>query len=173
MVVEPWIDGLWDAIKEAISKMTSERPDCVKEEEAESLKETSDPSKPDIQLNLLSLDDSQNCESGGQARKTDSKFANTISFSASTPHTAVSDVRPVSSAGNIGLASQASGAVSVYTSGPETQTGDAEITHIALAASLTYSLLPLSGSALNVPLLPPPYLHVSLQEAETTAQVKI
>uniref|UniRef100_A0AAQ5YNB0 Methionine synthase reductase n=1 Tax=Amphiprion ocellaris TaxID=80972 RepID=A0AAQ5YNB0_AMPOC len=51
---------------------------------------------------------------------------------------------PASPAGSIGLASQ---------------------------SSLTCSLPPLSESSLNVPALPPPYLDVSLQEADTIEQV--
>lgn len=151
LVVDPWLEGLWKAIKEELSNMTSKRTECVNEEASNSSKETPDPSTADVRLDLLSIADSQDCESMGQS----GKLATSASPSVST-ESAVSDVRPDSSSSNTGVASQADGAFSA----------DAGV------ASLTRSLPPLSESALNVPALPPPYLSVSLQEVETTEDVR-
>uniref|UniRef100_A0A8D0D549 Methionine synthase reductase n=1 Tax=Sander lucioperca TaxID=283035 RepID=A0A8D0D549_SANLU len=125
VVVDPWLEGLWKAIKGALSNMDSDRTESV---------------------------------------ETVSKFATAASSSASATPTAVSDLRPAFPAGSPGLAPQSHGTASVSTSAPETQTGDAGVPHVALAASLTHSLPPLSQSSLNVPALPSPYLDVSLQE---------
>lgn len=133
--------------------MTSKRTECVKEEASDSSKETPDPSTADVQLNLLSIADSHNCESVGQS----SKLATSASPSVSTTQSAISDLRPDSSSSKIGLASQADGAFSA----------DGGV------ASLTRSLPPLSECALNVPALPPPYLSVSLQELETMEDVRM
>ena len=172
IVVDPWLEGLWKAIKGALSKMDSDRTGCLKGEAGDSPKETPDSSTPDVQLNLLSIADRQNCESVSASIETASKFASTASSSASATQAAVSDARPASPAGSPGLASQSHGAASVPTSTPETQAGDAGVPRVALAASLTRSLPPLSESSLNVPALPPPSLDVSLQEVGTTEQVR-
>uniref|UniRef100_A0A674MXF7 Methionine synthase reductase n=1 Tax=Takifugu rubripes TaxID=31033 RepID=A0A674MXF7_TAKRU len=152
LVVDPWIKGLWNAIKEELSNMTSKQTECVKEEVRDSSKETPDPSTADMQLNLLSIANCQNCKSIGQSEK----LANLASPSVSTTQTAGSDLRPDSSSRRIGLSSRTDGALSA----------DAGV------ASLTHSLPPLSQSALNIPALPPPYLCVSLQEMETTEDVR-
>ncbi|XP_029698283.1 methionine synthase reductase isoform X7 [Takifugu rubripes] len=151
LVVDPWIKGLWNAIKEELSNMTSKQTECVKEEVRDSSKETPDPSTADMQLNLLSIANCQNCKSIGQSEK----LANLASPSVSTTQTAGSDLRPDSSSRRIGLSSRTDGALSA----------DAGV------ASLTHSLPPLSQSALNIPALPPPYLCVSLQEMETTEDI--
>lgn len=124
--------------------MTSKRPECVNEEASNSSKETPDPSTADVRLDLLSIADSQNCESVRQS----GKLATSTSPSAPTTQSTVSGVRQDSS--------QADGAFSA----------DAGV------ASLTHSLPPLSESALSVPALPPPYLSVSLQELETMEDVR-
>lgn len=167
--MDPWLDGLWNAIKEALSKMSSHGTGYLKEEAGE--KETPDPSTPDIQLNILSITDQQNCELVRENGKTVPKLASAAS--ASAPQTAISDLRPVSPVRNLGLVSQSSDATSVSTSGSKTETRDADVPHVTLASSLTHSLPPLSESSLNVPALPPPYLDVSLQEAEATEEVSI
>lgn len=132
--------------------MTSKQTECVKEEVRDSSKETPDPSTADVQISLLSIADSQNYKSMGQLEK----LANLASPSVSTTQTAGSDVRPDSSSRRIGLSSRTDGVLSA----------DARV------ASLTHSLPPLSQSALNIPALPPPYLCVSLQEMETTEDVR-
>uniref|UniRef100_UPI0037E90246 methionine synthase reductase n=1 Tax=Semicossyphus pulcher TaxID=241346 RepID=UPI0037E90246 len=164
LVVDPWLEGLWKAIKAALSKMASDRTGYLKEEAGDSPKETPDSSTPDVQLNLLSITDNQNCNSVKASQETVSKFASAASSSA------VSDPGPASTAGSDGLASQFGDAASVSTSTPETQTEDAGVPHVELAASLTRSLPPLSESSLNVPALPPPYLDVSLQEVDIMEQ---
>ncbi|KAI3355212.1 hypothetical protein L3Q82_018075 [Scortum barcoo] len=171
VVVDPWLEGLWKAIKGALSNMASDRTGYMKGEAGDSLKETPDSSIPDVQLNLLSITDHQNRESARTSIETASKFASAASSSSSATQTAVSDLRPAPPAGSLGLASQSHGSASVSTPVPETQTGDAGVPRVALAASLTHSLPPLSESSLNVPALPPPYLDVSLQEVDTMEQV--
>lgn len=109
--------------------------------------ETPDSSIPDVQLNLLSITDQKDCGSTGASV---SKCATAASASA------VSDLRPAVSP------SQPLGAASV----------SAAVPHVTLAASLTHSLPPLSESSLNVPALPPPYLDVTLKEADTVQQVR-
>uniref|UniRef100_A0A672JFV8 Methionine synthase reductase n=1 Tax=Salarias fasciatus TaxID=181472 RepID=A0A672JFV8_SALFA len=105
LVVDPWLEGLWAAIKGTLSNMASDN--------------ASDSAKPDVQFNLLSITDHQNCEAVA----------------------------------------------------PNTQKGDAGVPHVELAASLTRSVPPLSESTLNVPVLPPPYLDISLQEGDTSEQM--
>lgn len=172
VVLDPWIEGLWKAIKGALSKMASDRTGQFKGEVGDSAKEAPDSSVPDVQLNLLSLTDHQNCESAGASVESDSKFASAASSSVSATQTAVSDLKPTSPAGSPRLASQPGGIASVSTSAPETQTGGAGVHHVALAASLTCSMPPLSESSLNVPTLPPPYLDVSLQEVDAMGEVR-
>ncbi|XP_060920775.1 methionine synthase reductase [Labrus mixtus] len=169
VVLDPWLEGLWKAIKAALSKMASDRTSCLKGEAGESTKE--DSSIPDVQLSLLSITDQQNCNSANSSLETVSKFASAASSSASATQTAVSDLVPATPLGSDGLASQFHDAASVSTSKQETQTGDAGVLGVALAASLTRSLPPLSESSLNVPALPPSYLDVSLQEADIIEQV--
>ncbi|XP_041817222.1 methionine synthase reductase isoform X2 [Chelmon rostratus] len=167
VVVDPWLDGLWTAIKVALSKMASDRTSYLKGEEEDSPKETPDSSIPDVQLNLLSIADRQNSESVRASVET----VSTSASAASATQTAVSDLRPASPAGILGLASQSRGAASGSTSALGTQTKDAGLPHVALMASLTRSLPPLCESSLNVPALPPPYLDVSLQEVDTVEQI--
>ncbi|XP_008296770.1 methionine synthase reductase isoform X1 [Stegastes partitus] len=166
VVVDPWLEGLWNAIKGALSKMASDRTAHLKANAEDSAKETPDSSVPDVQINLLSITD-QNCESVGAAVVTDSKFASAASSSASV----ASDLRPASPAGSHALASQCHDTASIPTSAPQPQSGDAGVSRVVLAASLICSLPPLSESSLNVPALPPPYLDVSLQEVDTIEQI--
>ncbi|XP_036935079.1 methionine synthase reductase isoform X2 [Acanthopagrus latus] len=168
VVLDPWLDGLWKAIKSALSKMASDRTGYLNAEAVDSTKGTPDSSSPDVQLNLLSITDCQNCDSVGGSVETVSKSASAASAPAT--QTAVSDHRPDASAGSPGLASQSHGAASVTTSAPETQTKDAGVPCVILASSLKCSLPPLSESSLNVPALPPSYLDVSLQEVDTTEE---
>lgn len=143
LVVDPWLEGFWTAIKEELSNMASKSTKCVKEEASDPSEQTPDPSTADVRLSILSIADSQDCESSGRSAK--------------LATSALPDARPVSSSSADGEASQAEGASSADGG----------------AASLTRSLRPLSESALNVPALPPPYLSVSLQESENTEDVRM
>ncbi|XP_040921488.1 methionine synthase reductase isoform X1 [Toxotes jaculatrix] len=167
VVIDPWLEGLWKAIKGALSKMASDTTAPVRGDAGDSPKGTTDSYIQDVQLNLLSLSDRQNCESVKASVDTDSKDAS----AASATQTAVCDLKPASPAKNPGLVSRSHGTTSVSTSAPETQTGDAGVPHVPLAASLTCSLPPLSESSLNVPSLPPPYLDVSLQDVNSMEQI--
>ncbi|MEQ2268844.1 hypothetical protein XENORESO_016695, partial [Xenotaenia resolanae] len=118
----------------------------------DSVQERPDSTLPDVQLNLLSIADKQNCEP-------DSKHASPL---------AISNVRPASSPGSTGLASQSTS--TVFTSTPKTQACSEGAPFVSLAASLRSSLPPLSESSLNVPALPPPYLDVTFQEADAAEQ---
>ncbi|XP_059182634.1 methionine synthase reductase isoform X2 [Centropristis striata] len=171
VVLDPWIEGLWAAIKEALSKMSADRTGYLKGEAGDSPNEPPHSSIADVQLNLLSITDHQDCESIRASVETVSKFATAASSSASATQIAVSDLGPAFPAGSTGLAFQSHGTASVPTSAPETEAGDAGVPHIALAASLTRSLPPLSESSLNVPAVPPPYLDVSLQEVDAVEQI--
>ncbi|XP_055364159.1 methionine synthase reductase isoform X2 [Betta splendens] len=163
LVVDPWLQGLWNAIKQALLKMASAH---LKGTVGDSTEESPDSSAPDVQLNLLSLTDQQNRRSAEASVNTDSKHASAASSSPSATQTAVSDLRP-----NPKLASEFSDTASVSKSLPKTEKTDAGVPPVALAASLTVSLPPLSESSLNVPALPPPYLDVSLQDVDTIEQV--
>lgn len=167
LVVDPWLGGLWKAIKESLSKMASVGTAHLKESPEDSTKETPDSSVPDVQLNLLSIADQQNCESVRASVPADSKFASVASSSVS----AASDLKPASPAGSPGLASQSGDAASVSTSASKTHTEETGVPHVALAHSLSCSVPPLSESSLNVPALPPTYLDVSLQEVDTMEEV--
>lgn len=166
--MDPWLDGLWKAIKEALSKMNSDRSDHMKGEAEHSLKEAADSCSPDVQLNLLSITDQQDGKLVSQSKGT----VPTSAAPSSIAQSAVSDLRAVSPTRRSESASLSSDAASAPTSGQtETQKGNAELSHVTPVASLTYSLPPLSESSLNVPALPSPYLDVSLQQVETTEQV--
>lgn len=169
MVVDPWLDGLWKAIKEALSKMNSDRTDHMKGEAEDSLKEAADSRLPDVQLNLLSITEQQDSEVPPQSKETAPTAA--ASSSASTAQSAVSDLKAVSPTRRSQSASLSSDAASPPPSGTEAQKDDAKLSHVTPVASLTHSLPPLSESSLNVPALPSPYLNVSLQQVETTEQV--
>ena len=127
-------------------------------------KETPDSQISDVKLDLLNLSDEQNCISLTASVDPDSKYAPVASSSASAAQTADSNLRATSPGSR--------GNDSVSASALQTEAGAAEVPHVALAASLTCSLPPLSESALNVPALPPPYLDVSLQDVGTMEQVR-
>ncbi|CAJ1082288.1 methionine synthase reductase isoform X2 [Xyrichtys novacula] len=172
LVVDPWLESLWKAIKAALSKMASDSTGLLTREAEDSPKEAPDSSTPDVQLSLLSITDQHDHNSAKSSAEVASKFASAVSSSvlASTTQTTVTDLGPATPSGNDRLQSQRHDAASVSTSKPETQTTDAGVSHAALAASLTHSLPPLSESALNVPALPPPYLDVSLQQVDFVEQ---
>ncbi|XP_077365668.1 methionine synthase reductase [Festucalex cinctus] len=65
VVVDPWLEGLWKAVKAALTKMASDR--SFKEDSGQTI---SDSSIPDVQLNLLSL-------TNHQPPDLDPKFAST------------------------------------------------------------------------------------------------
>uniref|UniRef100_A0A3B5LE30 Methionine synthase reductase n=1 Tax=Xiphophorus couchianus TaxID=32473 RepID=A0A3B5LE30_9TELE len=77
LVIDPWLKGLWNSIKDTLSKMASDRTVQLKEDSAKEIPESS---LPDVQLNLLSIADKQICEP-------DSKYSSSL---------AISDVRPAS-----------------------------------------------------------------------------
>ncbi|CDQ85676.1 unnamed protein product [Oncorhynchus mykiss] len=146
LVLDPWLEGLWEAIRGALSKMATPQPERdghVRDLRA-SLNKTPELSVTDVKLHLMSLKESEPQSSGSlrtaaesESTKTEPKSASlNVTEAASETGSAVTDVRP---------------------------------------ASLTCSLPPLSESVLNVPALPPAYLDVTLQEAtieeETSAPV--
>nr|XP_020465267.1 methionine synthase reductase isoform X1 [Monopterus albus]XP_020465268.1 methionine synthase reductase isoform X1 [Monopterus albus] len=67
LTVDPWIEGLWKAIKGALTKMDSNQTAHLKGDVEDSSKETLDSSIPDVQLNLLSLTDQQSCKPASPA----------------------------------------------------------------------------------------------------------
>ncbi|KAM4606184.1 methionine synthase reductase isoform 2-T3 [Polymixia lowei] len=164
LVVDPWLEGLWEAIAGALSKMASDKDAHLKEDPRDSARETPDLSPLDVKLNLLSLTDDQNSDLAGASLNTDSKSAVADLSSASVAQTAVSDPRSASSKESPGLTPESDAVADISKSAGETQTGDAGVSRAVSEASLTCSLPPLSESSLNVPALPPPYLDVSLHE---------
>ncbi|KAK2859403.1 hypothetical protein Q5P01_004023 [Channa striata] len=176
LVVDPWIQGLWNGIKQALSKMASDGTAQSKRDVGDSPKDSPTPNSSilDVQLNLLNLTDLPNCESVRASVNTDSKYAS--ADSASATQTAVSHLKPSSLGGSAVLAPESRDSASVIASAPETyagDAGDAGVSHIALAASLTVSLPTLSESSLNVPALPPSYLDVSIQDVDTVEQIDV
>ncbi|XP_029934911.1 methionine synthase reductase isoform X2 [Myripristis murdjan] len=158
LVVDPWLEGLWEAIKAALSNMASDR-----EGHQTDLARESPDSPSDVKINLLSLTDNQKSDSAGVSVDTDFKSAFAASSSASVTQTTISDARTAPPAESPALVTQTGGTASLPTIAANTQTGNA-VSHAVLEASLTCSLPQLSESSLNVPALPPPFLDVSLQE---------
>ncbi|KAM8882009.1 methionine synthase reductase isoform 1-T2 [Synchiropus picturatus] len=144
VVVDPWLEGLWQAIKEAVSNTVLDENSLLKMDAA---KETPDISLPDLHLNLLSINGHETCSSS------DAKSPSAESTSGSAINTAVSDVKPVSC-----------DTASIFAEELKTKT-------VEIASSLTSSVPPLSESPLNVPALPPAYLEVSLQGVNTVNEV--
>lgn len=162
LVLDPWLEGLGEAIRGALSNMASERNDHAKEHLRDSASKTQCLSLPDVKLNLLSLTDSQNSDSTRASSGTDSKPASATQ----------TEPRSVSSVGSPGLASKSEDIATDSKSAPEAENGDVGAPPpAAVEASLTRSLPPLSDSSLNVPALPPPYLEVSLHE-DTLEEVR-
>lgn len=151
VVIDPWLQGLWSAVKEAC-KMASNKSDHLKEK---ATAESPASSIQDVKLNLLSLSDHQYGAPGDAEHA--STYASAALLATSGSQTALSEPKLATFVGSLGVASAVS----------ETRTDN----H-ARAASLTYSLPPLSESALNVPVLPPTYLDVSLQEVDTIEEVR-
>lgn len=161
MVVDPWLDGLWKAIKEALSKMNSDSNGSVKGEVEDSQEKTAQSCLPEVQLNLLSIT---------VQNDSPQKSKGMVPASPASP-SAVSDlgvVPPTRSPESTSLSSDATSALTSVV-GPQEDQADQSCT--TLVASLTRSLPPLSESSLNVPALPSPYLEVSLQQTENTDQV--
>ncbi|XP_046879819.1 methionine synthase reductase isoform X1 [Hypomesus transpacificus] len=139
LVVDPWLEGLWDAIKGAYSKMASlptESSGSLRDSQTPDLRDSinkpSDSSTASVKLSLLSL-------SNAKAQSSDLP----------------------------GAVSEQSVTQAESSSLSEIQSGDAVAPPAVVEASLTCSLPPLSETSLNVPALPPPYLEVKLQEATT------
>lgn len=169
LVVDPWLDGLWEAIKEALSKMSSDSNGCEKGEVEDSQKETAESCLPDVQLNLLSITDQNDPwqQSRGMVPISTTSPSDSSTLPAgSDPGVAPSTRSPVST-------SLSSDAASALTSVAGLQEDQAERSCTTPVASLTHSLPPLSESTLNVPALPSPYLEVSLQQTETTDEVNL
>ncbi|XP_076014062.1 methionine synthase reductase [Genypterus blacodes] len=103
LVLDPWIEGLWETIKGALSKMASD----------------SNSSMPDLKLNLLNISD-KNSESD---RVSDSKTAASSSATASD----LSLAPPWSPV----LAPQARGVAGVCTTASDSHTGDTDVPHEA------------------------------------------
>ncbi|CAL8311552.1 unnamed protein product [Merluccius merluccius] len=145
LVLDPWLEGVWDAIQAAISKIASDRDTPLKE----NLSDMENPeltSPPSVELNCLSLADDQT--SDPIRAPLDSKL--TV---AGLPSTEIPD----------GVAIQ---------SAPDPQTDRAGEERALSEPSLTCSLPPLSQSSLNVPALPPPYLEVTLLPEDTEEKVQ-
>ncbi|KAG7262093.1 hypothetical protein CRUP_018551 [Coryphaenoides rupestris] len=139
LVLDPWIEGVWDAIKRAISKMASITRDTpLQENLGDVAKENPGlTSPPHVELDRLSLADNQ--ASVGTGDSADSKL--TV---AGVPSTDTPKLMPAAA-----------------------QTDQAGEDHAVSEPSLTRSLPPLSQCSLNVPAMPPPYLEVTLLPGDT------
>jgi len=146
-VLDPWIEGVWDAIKGAISKMASITRDTpLQENHGDEAKETPGlPPPPHVELHRLSLAD--NHASVGTGAPLDS--ADSKSTVAGVPSTDAPKLMPA--------------AARTDRAGGED--------HAVSEPSLTRSLPPLSQCSLNVPALPPPYLEVTLLPGDTEEEV--
>ena len=145
VVLDPWIEGVWDAIKAALSKMSSSSHPPLKETLSDMTKENPAPtSPPHVELNRLSLADNKTPDSIKAPFDSDSKL--TLGGLPSTEVTGLSSESDVAAA----------------KSAQEAQTDQVREECVVAEPSLTYSLPPLSQSSLNVPALPPPYLEVTL-----------
>ncbi|CAL8292869.1 unnamed protein product [Lota lota] len=145
VVLDPWIEGVWDAIKAAISKMASTRDTPLKENLSDMAKENPSPtSSPHVELNRLSLADNQTSDS-----IKDSKL--TLGGLPSPEVTGLSSKSDVAAAKSV----------------QEAQTDQTGEERAVSEPSLTCSLPSLSQSSLNVPALPPPYLEVALLLEDT------
>ncbi|XP_030204865.1 methionine synthase reductase isoform X1 [Gadus morhua] len=145
VVLDPWIEGVWDAIKAALSKMSSSSHPPLKETLSDMTKENPAPtSPPHVELNRLSLADNKTQDSIKAPFDSDSKL--TLGGLPSTEVTGLSSESDVAAA----------------KSAQEAQTDQVREECVVAEPSLTYSLPPLSQSSLNVPALPPPYLEVTL-----------
>ncbi|XP_024248203.1 methionine synthase reductase [Oncorhynchus tshawytscha] len=176
LVLDPWLEGLWEAIRGALSKMAAPQPerDGHVRDQRVSSNETPESSATDIKLHLLSLNESESqitkSLTTAASAKTDS-----LAVLASETGSSVTDLITVSATDNTGTALKLDSVVSERKSVLTTQSGQTGAPPAVVEASLTRSLPPLSELALNIPALPPPYLDVMLQEAtieeETNAPV--
>uniref|UniRef100_A0A3P9JLR0 Methionine synthase reductase n=1 Tax=Oryzias latipes TaxID=8090 RepID=A0A3P9JLR0_ORYLA len=149
LVVDPWLEGLWNAVKEASSKMASVRNDQSEANVKDSAKEFLGLTQPDVELNLLSITDQRSQET------VQTDFHNVPS----APSTS-SGQNPSTSSGRTEFGSQ----------NDAMQTKDEGIPNISSSSPLTNSVPPLSQSSLNVPALPPPFLDVTLVEVDAPEQ---
>ncbi|XP_034015592.1 methionine synthase reductase isoform X1 [Thalassophryne amazonica] len=153
LVVDPWLEGLWKAVKEASLKMASAGRGHTIQEHSDSAKDRSDSSVSDITLNLLSLNDNRSSKSDPTSVESDSAL------------------RSAPPAGSGGIASMPGDIASVQGPEPETRGEVSEVYDVISVPSLARSLPPLSESSLNVPALPPAFLDVSLQEMDSKDEV--
>ncbi|KAM6977645.1 methionine synthase reductase [Aplochiton taeniatus] len=166
LVLEPWLDGLWEAIKGALSMMAS--PQIERDDHAMagdimgSVNQSPNSLTPESKLNLLSLSDTQNSDAIHAASGTDLKSASVDVLGPDS--STVQDHALKSYVQSPGLA-KLDDISHDSKSLPNTQTVDTDCPPDFVEGSLTCSLPPLSGSALNVPALPPPFLDVVIQEA--------
>ena len=153
-MLEPWIEGVWDAIKAALSKMSSTSHPPLKESISDMAKENPAPtSPPHVELNRLNLADNPTSDSIKVPLDSDSKF--TLGGLLSTEVTGLSSESDVAAA----------------KSAPEAQNDPVGEEHVVAEPSLTCSLPPLSQSSLNVPAVPPAYLEVTLLLEDTQERV--
>ena len=152
--MDPWIEGVWDAIKAAIAKMSSTTHLPLEESLSDMAKESPAPTSPPyVELNRLSIADNQTSDSIKAPLDSDSKL--TLGGLPSTEATGLSSASDVAAA----------------KSAQEAQTDQVGEEHVVAEPSLTCSLPPLSQSSLNVPALPPPYLEVTLLPEDTEETV--
>ncbi|XP_024135825.1 methionine synthase reductase isoform X2 [Oryzias melastigma] len=152
LVVDPWLEGLWNAVKEVASKMASERTAQSEENVKDSAKEFQDLTEPDVKISLLSITDQL-------SRETVTTDLHHLPSAPSTSSTL--------SGQNLSSSSRRTEFIS---QNDATQTTDEGIPQISSSSPLTNSVPPLSESSLNVPVLPPPFLDVTLEEVDAPEQ---
>lgn len=134
--------------------MASERTAQSEENVKDSAKEFQDLTEPDVKISLLSITDQL-------SRETVTTDLHHLPSAPSTSSTL--------SGQNLSSSSRRTEFIS---QNDATQTTDEGIPQISSSSPLTNSVPPLSESSLNVPVLPPPFLDVTLEEVDAPEQVK-
>ncbi|KAJ8010495.1 hypothetical protein DPEC_G00075680 [Dallia pectoralis] len=174
LVLDSWLEGLWEAIRRALSMMAVPQPksDIT---DMRALSKGALESATDVNLHLLSLNDPEPESTACLGKAAESESAKTVpeittlDINASETGSTVTDLRPVSVTDNTETSHNLSRVLTDQKSVLTAQSGVPAV----VEASLTLSFPPLSESALNIPALPPPYLDVMWLEPNTQEETSV